>query len=332
MYKNDPSALAAKLGYEEEVFKHIVAHVPDYYRPFHLVITKNGMQKIRHIDSPSKRSALQQLQKKINKRLLQTEIGLLPIQMVGSIKKKQLFYHILPHVNQPTVVCMDLENCFPNISQKRIFNVWRYDLGYTNELAKTLTQLTSLRGYLPQGPPTSPLLCNFALSKMSTEIAELCAANGLVYTQYVDDICISGDDNVARAIIGEVHKIASTYGQNIKDIKTEIMDQKHRQRSAGAILNQQPRLLKSYGDKIIREIRVIEQRGIITSGEKLHIIGEILHLQHFSKTDADRIRTIFGGVLQNLAELDQKYPKPGNVKRCFHQMKNRYNNSRCQYL
>ena len=202
--------------------------------------------------------------------------------MVGSVKKKQLFDHILPHVNQPTVVCTDLE--------KTVFRAFRINVysmcGDTN-LATPISWQRHLRNSLhfvenlPQGPPTSPRLCNFALGKMSAEIAIVCEANNLMYTQYVDDICISGDDNVARAVIGQIHKVATANGQRIKDIKTEIMDQRHRQRSAGAILNQQPRLLKSYGNKIVGQIRVIEQRGLVTSGEKLHIVGEILHLQVF---------------------------------------------------
>ncbi len=332
MYKDVFSALATRLGYEEETLRYIINRTPDYYHPFHLITSKNNKQKTRHIDSPGKKSVFRQLQKKINIVLLQPEIGLLPVSMVGSVKKKQLFEHILPHINQPTVVCMDLENCFPSISQSHIFNVWHYDLGYSNDLSKVLKKLTTIRGYLPQGPPTSPLLCNFALSKMSSEIATLCNANDLTYTQYVDDICISGDDNIVRAVIGQIHKITSSYGHSIKDIKTEIMDQRHQQRSAGVILNQQPRLLKSYRDKIVSEVRVIQQRGIITSGEKLHIVGEILHLRRFSKADADRIGLIFNSCLQKLAELDQRLPKPGNVKPCYPYIKNRYSSNRCKYV
>src|SRR5581483_5314168 len=140
MYKDDFSALAAKLGYEEDVLRHIAAKSYDYYEPFHLIITKNGKTKTRHIDNPGKKSALGQLQKKINKQLLLPEVSRLPSEMVGSIKGRNLFNHLLPHVNRPTVVCMDLSNCFPHISNRRLYNIWRRELGFSEELATLLNR------------------------------------------------------------------------------------------------------------------------------------------------------------------------------------------------
>jgi len=332
MYKSDPNSLLKKLGYEEVVFNHITKKASSYYRPFHLVIVKKGTRKVRHIDSPGKKSALSLLQKQINKKLLLAEAGQLPKSMVGSIKGKDLFKHIEPHVNQPTVVCMDLQHCFPNISQKRIFNTWHKTLGYTPELSKKLTQLTTIRGYLPQGPPTSPMLCNFALSGMATEIEKVCETNGLAYTQYVDDICISGDDVLARAVIAEIHKIVKSYGQNIKDVKTEIMDSRHQQRSMGIVLNKNAKLIEQYANSIVAEIRGFEERGLITTSEKVHIVGRLLYLQKFSKADAARIKGILNEALPNLSQIDKKTPKSGNMKRCFHALRNQSNNSRCKYL
>lgn len=332
MYKNDFSALLNKLDYEEILFNHIINKAPSYYRPFHLIVVKKGVKKVRHIDSPGKASALSALQKRINKKLLLTDIGQLPACMVGSIKGKDLFKHIEPHVDQPTVICMDLQHCFPNISQDRIFNTWHKTLGYTPELSKKLTQLTTIRGYLPQGPPTSPLLCNFALSRMAVEIEAVCAANGLVYTQYVDDICISGDDVLARAVISEVYKIVKSYGQNVKDVKTEIMDSRHQQRSMGVVLNTNPKLIEEYANSIVDEIRAFGGRGIITTDEKLRVVGRLFYLQRFNKADVTRIKAILNSTLLNLSQIDKKTPKTGNVGRCYHGLKNRFNKKRCKYL
>lgn len=321
-----------KLGYEEVIFTHILKKAPGYYQPFHLVTVKNGKNKTRHIDSPGKKSALSLLQMQVNSKLLIPESTLLPECMVGSIKGKDLFRHIEPHIDQPTVICMDLQHCFPNISQQRVYETWKGMLGYDPELARILTQLTTIRGYLPQGPATSPMLCNFALSKMASEISAVCEANGLAYTQYVDDICISGDDVLARAVIAEVHKIVKSYGQNIKDVKTQIMDSRHQQRSMGIVLNKNAKLTKDYAESIVAEISAIKERGFITTSEKLHIVGKILYLQKFNKKDGQRIRAILNEALLSLSQIDKKIPKSGNVRRCFHWLKNRFNNSRCQYV
>ena len=200
-------------------------------------LKEGWQQKTRHIDNPHKKFPLRALQNAINKKLLIPEISRLDQSLVGGIKKRSMLKHIEPHIGKKTIVCMDLSNCFPNISYKRIVEVWK-QLGYSPQIARILASATTFRGYLPQGAPTSSLLCNFAMNSMATELRELMEARAISFTQYIDDICFSGDDDkVVRAMMNEVYKVTPRYEQHINRKKNEIMDSKHQQKFMGVIVN-----------------------------------------------------------------------------------------------
>jgi hypothetical protein len=127
---------------------------------------KDGSVKVRHIDNPHKSLPLRGLQQAINKHLLKTEAAGLDVSLVGGIEKRSMLKHIEPHVGKKTVVCMDLSNCFPNISFERVAGTWG-SLGYSADIAQLLSEATTYRGYLPQGAITSTLLCNFTLSPLT---------------------------------------------------------------------------------------------------------------------------------------------------------------------
>jgi hypothetical protein len=326
------TALAAQLGYTENQLFEIATHVNEYYESFHLSVKKpDGKTKVRHIDNPHKKYPLRGLQKAIHTKLLVPEVKLLPSPLIGGIKGRKLIEHLNSHTGKPTVICMDLQNCFPNISQQRVFKTWQY-LGYNDELAKLLARITTIRGYLPQGPPTSPLLCNFVLSDMAREIEALCTANNLAYTQFIDDICISGDDHVTRAIVGEIHRIAHSYGQTINNDKTDIMDSKHRQHSMRIALNNKPKVQQKYIHDLLYELKTQAATGTMCSGEKMRLWNKICYLSIYSSTEAARLKELFNTAMQGVAVYDGKLSKNGSIRPCWRYKKDVWGRQKCPLL
>lgn len=324
------SDLASTLNYQEELFVEIINNAPSYYRPFHLTTTKpNGQKKTRHIDNPYKKLALRPLQIKIKKLLLEPASKGLDQSLIGGIKGRKVLGHVTPHLGKRTVVCMDLTNCFPNITEKRIKEVW-VALGYSDELAELLTKATTYRGYLPQGAPTSSLLCNFALNDMAKELRQLFTKNGLSYTQYIDDICFSGDDTIARAMINEVYKITYPYNQRINRNKTEIWDSKHKQTIMGLVVNNKARIDDTYIAKVKARVIAETDGGTISTGMKVSLLGQIQYVGATNKEAGVYLSNLLSRRISDMYEGNYEKDK-GKVRPCYQYLNDTTGKKKCSY-
>lgn len=99
------------------------------------------------------------------------------------------------------------------------------DIGYSDEVANSLTILTTYYGKLPQGAPTSPMLSNIVMKPLDIMISEYAKENSLVYTRYADDITISGEDGIDRHL-KSVAKIIEECGFKINKKKSHTMNSK----------------------------------------------------------------------------------------------------------
>lgn len=333
-YKNDLQSLALRLGYSKELLLEVIKGAPKYYAPFHMVsIKKDGSTKTRHIDNPSKKFPLRALQKAINKELLIPEISQLDDALVGGIKKRSMLRHIEPHIGKKTIVCMDLSNCFPNISYDRIVLAWKR-LGYTTQLAKLLAGATTFRGYLPQGAPTSSLLCNFAMSPMTTELRLEMEARSLNFTQYIDDLCFSGDDDKAvRDMINKVYGIVPRYEQRINRKKTDIMDAKHRQSLMSIVVNKKTKIDTAMIKKVETRIEMIanEADGIIDSFTNMSVGGQILHIKRYDAKVGDHLESLFNAQVKKVYEGGSKL-KNEELEQCSDYRKDKTHRAKCRYL
>lgn len=101
------------------------------------------------------------------------------------------------HVGKDFVFNMDICNFFGSVSKKRVFRLYR-EIGCNLVLANILTHLTTYKGCLPQGAPTSPSLANLAARDLDKRLAGFCRRRGWTYSRYADDITISGKGDVSR--------------------------------------------------------------------------------------------------------------------------------------
>ena len=72
--------------------------------------------------------------------------------------------------------------------------------GFSPDVSKILTELTTYKGHLPQGAPTSPLLANLVGMNFDLPIIQICKDNGIIYTRYVDDLWFSSHDDIEHLI------------------------------------------------------------------------------------------------------------------------------------
>ena len=104
-------------------------------------------------------------------------------------RNKSIANHVWPHAGAEWLITADVADFFPATCEGRIEEWWRERVD-TN-VARLLTILTTYRGGLPQGAPTSPGLSNFVNRQLDERLAGRAGAAGARYTRYCDDMVFS---------------------------------------------------------------------------------------------------------------------------------------------
>jgi hypothetical protein len=130
--------------------------------------------------------------KRIQQEIIRRFFAAIPVHpaAVAYSKGKSTADHAWPHAGAEVVITADVQDFFPSTQEWRIEQWWRQQTD-DESLARLLTRLTTYRGGLPQGAPTSPALSNFVNREMDERLTERAEAVGATYTRYCDDLAFS---------------------------------------------------------------------------------------------------------------------------------------------
>ena len=162
------------------------------------------------------------------------------------------------HKQQKYVLNIDLRDFFPSIKSYHVFsvvnNVGAEILAKLSEhlasglaedrqgddplvsCAADLAALCTLRGELPQGACTSPILANIVFSPLDFELKRIADSQGLRYSRYADDLTFSGDE-IPNWLISRVRNLLGPEGFTINDRKLKLMPYYQRQLVTGVVVN-----------------------------------------------------------------------------------------------
>jgi hypothetical protein len=155
------------------------------YRYRHFTKRKpDGSQ--RELAEPDKR--LKAVQQVILKRYLDDQH--IHPAAVGFRRKKSIADHVWPHAGAPYIITADIEDFFPSTPTWRVQQWWQSRVN-DDHLARFFTLLTTYRGSLPQGAPTSPALSNAVNFELDKALERRVVQSGGTYTRYGDDMVFS---------------------------------------------------------------------------------------------------------------------------------------------
>jgi RNA-directed DNA polymerase len=178
--------LLARLGLPAGAFDDVLTagslHPHFHYRPFTKRKKDGGP---RRIDEPDFK--LKQVQREVITRYFGTEQP--HAAAVAYREKKSVAHHVWPHAGAELLIAADVEDFFPGTHEARVEGWWRERV--SDGAARLLTLLTTYRGGLPQGAPTSPGLSNLVNLGLDERLARRAASAGARYTRYCDDILFS---------------------------------------------------------------------------------------------------------------------------------------------
>ena len=95
------------------------------------------------------RYPLKQIQSRIKQRLLDRVI--FPRYLFGGIRGRSHFSNARFHSGAKMLLAEDIASYFPSITTNHVFGIWRHVFGFSKQVSRLLTKLTTRDGELPQG-------------------------------------------------------------------------------------------------------------------------------------------------------------------------------------
>lgn len=96
------------------------------------------------------------------------------------------------HLDQEMYLTLDFKQFYPSTTSAMVRKWFQNDLGMFPDVARLLTDLSTIDEKVSFGSPLTPVLCTFVHRQMFNEIADVCESYELRYTLWVDDLTISG--------------------------------------------------------------------------------------------------------------------------------------------
>lgn len=258
--------LSLAINVPEAVIVQFANEAVEHYHPFKKEKPGKKPRKIANPDKP-----LKAIQRRIARNILKNV--LFPPEMFGAIKGRSLKDNASVHVRQKILVTLDIKDCFPSVSYSTIFRLFRERFGYSREVSSVMTKLTTFRGALPQGAPTSSALLNIYLIPLCQKLKLYFEPRGCKLSFWVDDIGFSGKD--AFLHIQFVARELQKMGFSLSRGKIKIMRKGYHQEIAGLGVNDIVSVPKEKIKKYGNELDLYNEKSVQTFMARLTYIENI---------------------------------------------------------
>lgn len=173
--------LSVFLGFSSQNLYYLINIADELYSTVKIPKKKKGEFREIYIPVPELRGVQKQILRSI-------------LQQTSSHKSAVAYKRGLSVVDAAKKLCgpnyllkMDVRDFFPSIMAERVFALFR-KLGFNNVVAQMLTRLTTYKGALVQGIPTSPAISNLVCESLDEVLSRLADSWSMRYIRYSDDM------------------------------------------------------------------------------------------------------------------------------------------------
>jgi RNA-directed DNA polymerase len=251
-------------------------------------------------------------------------------------------------VRKNFILNVDLEDFFGTVHFGRVRGMFsKPPFSFPMSVASILAHICCYKGRLPQGAPTSPIVANFIVRALDSDLQNLARVNRSTYTRYCDDITFSFSVRAQRSLppmlvnlgstnkIGEgLEKIISDHSFQVNEKKVRLRARSQRLEVTGLTANEFPNVSRQFVDEIrgalhawkvhglekaqaafLPRYKKILRRGVAPSLERV-LWGRLLYLRMVRGRE-DKIYTRLAeryNELMSLAELPARLPLVSRVR------------------
>jgi len=241
------------------------------YEHYNIAKKKGGKREIAAPDLVLKR-----IQRRLNRFLQAYYFCIKPPTVHGFVtnpisdkKACNILENALPHVGKKYVLNIDLKDFFPSIHASRVKALFASDLFHFNQqLVIALTLLTTFKGKLPTGAPTSPVISNFICHELDQAMSEFCSKNKVVYSRYADDLSFSSDEKIENSFIDGINQLIAAHNFSLNPKKFRLKSANKRQSVTGLTVNDKVNVDRRFIKKTRAMLHDLTSNGITIAAQR----------------------------------------------------------------
>ena len=171
---------------------------------------------------------------------------------------RNVYTNALRHIESKWVLNVDLKDFFHSIDHRRVRRLFGGSpFRFTREVVNCLTGITTYRGRLPMGAPSSPVLSNLVCLGLDRDLVALAGRHGWVYTRYADDLTFSANRKFTKKQLTEVREVIQQHDFRVNEGKwtcTKRKKGRHAEVTGLILKNKKPDVKPEYLRNLRREI------------------------------------------------------------------------------
>lgn len=173
--------------------------------------------------------------------------------------RRNILTNAQKHAGKDYLLNIDLKDFFHSVTREQVLQIF---LGppfrFRRELPDLLADLTTYRGRLPMGTPTSPVLSNFACRELDRELTEMSDALLWSYTRYADDMSFSSNQLIAAEKVNSIRAVIIKHGFRVNERKVKIYGPEEDKIVTGLLVNKKVELAPDYLDLLKADIEQLQ--------------------------------------------------------------------------
>ena len=300
IYRNRPigsiEALARALSRSQTELIELAENADGYYRPNQPKTKPNG--EIRQ--TYAVRSPLRGVQRRIVEQVFHNVEY--PYYLQGGIKDtsnpRDYVQNAYLHAGRRILLSEDIADFFPSIRSPLVLKMWQHFFHFPESVAQVLTQLTTHKGFVPQGAATSTYIANLVFWDKEPQLEYALRQRQFRYSRYVDDITVSTDRQVDKK---ELHTVtAMIYGMFI---------------NAGVNPNRKKRNVQTRGGRMrVHNLNVDSGSPTISRKERSRIRTAVMQCERMALQEptSDEFKELYASVRGRVTAMARLHPNQAN--------------------